>query len=136
MKKRVIISVIYYLALLILFVVAARAASVTLAWDANTEPDLSDYIIYHGTAPGEYTKTYVLSEHKEMWSPACGPVYDPFKKECCEITVSELVEGNNYFVATAKDEDDNESAYSDELVHFVNKINRHLLQPKDFEKLP
>ena len=30
------------------------AAEVTLAWDANTEPDLAGYMIYYGFATGDY----------------------------------------------------------------------------------
>jgi len=30
------------------------AAQVTLAWDANTEPDLAGYMIYYGFATGVY----------------------------------------------------------------------------------
>ena len=35
----------------------AAAASVTLAWDANTEADLAGYIVHYGTAPGAYDRT-------------------------------------------------------------------------------
>lgn len=31
--------------------------SITLEWDANTEPDIAGYIIRYGTAPGAYTNT-------------------------------------------------------------------------------
>src|SRR5712691_7913145 len=30
---------------------------VSLAWDANTEPDLAGYRIHYGTSPGSYTTT-------------------------------------------------------------------------------
>jgi hypothetical protein len=35
----------------------AAAASVTLAWDANTEADLAGYIVHYGTSRGVYDRT-------------------------------------------------------------------------------
>jgi hypothetical protein len=136
MKKRIMFVVVYYLTLLVFFVGISQAASVTLAWDANTEPDLKDYVIYHGQAPGEYNKAYILSEHPEMWNPVCGTEYNPFKSECCEIIIPDLLDGNNYFAATALDDKKNESAYSEELLHVVEKTESDIMQqPKDFEKI-
>jgi hypothetical protein len=34
---------------------SARAASVSLAWDANKETDIGGYVVSYGTAPGTYT---------------------------------------------------------------------------------
>ena len=34
---------------------AASAATVTLAWDANTEPDLDGYKIYYGSSSRNYS---------------------------------------------------------------------------------
>ncbi len=36
---------------------AVWAADVTLAWDANTQPGITGYKIYYGTASGNYTTT-------------------------------------------------------------------------------
>lgn len=41
--------------LLILFSSEVTAREVTLTWEANSEPDLSHYIVYWGTKPGVYT---------------------------------------------------------------------------------
>ena len=35
----------------------ARAEQVTLAWDANTEPDLAGYKVHYGTSSGSYTSS-------------------------------------------------------------------------------
>lgn len=72
---------------------------VTLAWDANTEPDLDGYQVYYGTASGDYELPIDVSD-VNMWA------------------VKGLGEDTTYyFAATAYDEDQNESAYSEELIH-------------------
>src|SRR5712691_187064 len=48
--KRTVIAV----AMLILVAGSAESASVTLAWDANSEPDLAGYVVHYGTASGVY----------------------------------------------------------------------------------
>jgi len=87
------------------------AAEITLAWDANTEPDLAGYNIYYGTVSGEYG--------------------DPVDvKNFTEVTLTGFDEGKTYyFVATAYDEDENESAYSDELVHTMGEPIPTKIQP-------
>ena len=134
-------AIIYCFVLLTLLAVfgsvsIGNAGTVTLAWDANIEPDLADYTIYYGTKPGNYTESYVLSEHPEMWAPGCIEPYDPFKSVCCQWTSPDLAAGTYYFVATAKDADKNESAYSEELTHVFSTIVRILEQPEKFEKVP
>ena len=42
---------------LILFPMIAYSATVTLAWDANTEPDLAGYKIHYGTASHDYSRS-------------------------------------------------------------------------------
>jgi fibronectin type III domain protein len=43
------------LALLLSFGGTLQAQTVTLAWDANTEPDLAGYVVYYGTTSGVYS---------------------------------------------------------------------------------
>ncbi len=44
-------------ALLVCWPVSARAQSVTIAWDANTEADLAGYVVMYGTQPGIYSNS-------------------------------------------------------------------------------
>jgi hypothetical protein len=84
---------------LLLMPFSAYGAELSLAWDANTEPDLAGYYIYYGTASGDY--------------------FDPINVgDVTEVTLTGFDDGGTYyFAATAYDEDGNESAYSEELVH-------------------
>ena len=130
--KRVIIC----LAMILLFPAAILAYDLTLAWDANTEPDLKGYNIYMGTLSGDYTDVWEVNTESGGWSEECVDPYDPSKKECCEFTVKNLEYGKTYyFAATAFDEDENESAYSEELTHYdgYNKV-LHISNPKNFTK--
>ena len=84
---------------LVLFPMIAYGAAVDLAWDANTEPDLAGYKIHYGTARGDYSHTIDVGN-------------------ITTYTLTDLEEGVTYYLAaTAYDEDENESDYSDELVH-------------------
>jgi hypothetical protein len=48
----------------------------------------------------------------------CPEPYDPFKTECCEVTLTGFIASKTYyFAATAYDDDNNESVYSIELSH-------------------
>ena len=113
------VSLLALLALaLFLSPMVVHAADVTLAWDPNTEADLKGYIISYGTESGVYSESIDIANNSSGWSIGCGPVYDPFKPECCEYTLKDLEEGKTYFLAAkAYDEDGNESTYSEELVH-------------------
>jgi hypothetical protein len=109
--------------------------TVTLGWDPNTEPDLADYKIYHGTVSGDYVQPWVLSEERDNQNPACPEPYDPFNQACCEFTVKNLVHGETYyFVATAMDADKNESAYSEELIHVVSVVNTTMGEVKKMRR--
>jgi len=84
---------------LLLFPVDIYGAEITLAWDTNTEPDLAGYNIYYGTASGDYSESIDVGD-------------------VTEVTLTGFDDGGTYyFAATAYDEDDNESAYSEELIH-------------------
>ena len=115
--------------------------SVTVAWDANTEPDLAGYKIYVGKTSRFATQIDVIgkwcdeNEPKnekcvEEWLEICKTEdkachsmlygYDTVIEvgNVLEYTITGLEEGVTYFLAaTAYDTDDNESAFSKELVH-------------------
>ena len=96
------IQIKYVLALLLIFLpTTALAASVTLRWQANQEPDISSYNVYYGTE----SRSYGLP------IPA-GNV--------TSYTVENLREGSTYFFSiTAVDTSGNESGYSEELGEVV-----------------
>jgi hypothetical protein len=81
------------------------AYQLTLAWDANTEPDLKGYRIYESRTSGDY-KGWVA----EILCRAG-------ESSCTTYTRLAPTSGTYYYVATAIDDDNNESAYSVELVH-------------------
>ena len=83
----------------------AYGATVTLAWDANTEPDLAGYKIHYGTASGDYSHSIDVGD-------------------VTEFTLADLDGGVTYYLAaTAYDIDNNESAYSVELIHTTDNPN-------------
>jgi hypothetical protein len=84
------------------FVTAAFAEtrSVTLSWDANTEPDIAGYKVYWGTASGAYGQFSDVSQHT--------------------ASVSDLAVGiRYYFAVTAYNEAGLESGYSEEISAIV-----------------
>ena len=97
--------------LVLIPMIAFGAASVDLAWDANTEPDLAGYKIHYGTASGHYSHT--IDVHNTT-----------------QYTLTDLDDGVTYYLAaTAYDVDDNESAYSEELVHTTASPNHNPANP-------
>jgi hypothetical protein len=55
--KRVLKFGISLLVSLLVTVAAAEAGSITIVWDANTEPDLAGYVVSYGTASSRYDAT-------------------------------------------------------------------------------
>ena len=82
--------------LLLLALYAARAASVSLAWDASASTNVVAYRVYWGHASGAYTNDVQVGN-------------------VLTATVSNLVAGcSYYFAATAVDDSGLESDYSNE----------------------
>lgn len=87
------------LALMVLFVGTVRADLVTLAWDANTEPDLAGYRIFKHAEGGSYD--YANPD----WQGTA---------TTCSISAP-LQDTTYYFVARAFDASGNESGDSNEV---------------------
>lgn len=123
----------------------ADSGSVTLAWDANSEPDLEGYNIYSGLISRKVDTTAKMqqwcTEHepsnancvaeweaicKDKTDQACHALlhgYDRVDnvKNVTQYTLAGLAEGKTYYLAaTAYDTDNNESAFSEELVHTIS----------------
>ena len=93
------------LLLALLLSVWARAEQVTLAWDANTEPDLAGYKVHYGTASGSYTT--IVDVHNVITA-----------------TVTGLAAGQTYyFVVTAYNAANNESGYSNQVSYSIPAPN-------------
>src|SRR5712691_6950538 len=75
----------------------SSAAQVTLAWDANTDPDLAGYKLYYGTSSRSYQSSVDVGN-------------------VTSYTLSGLLEGQTYyFAATAYNLSLNESGFSNEV---------------------
>lgn len=89
------------LAILSLLVPAAHAGQVTVAWDANPEPEVAGYKIYYGTRSGSYTASLDAGN-------------------ATSILLSGLQDGATYFfAAVAYDASRNESGFSNEITYAV-----------------
>jgi hypothetical protein len=90
-----------FLFLLLALAGQARAEQVSLAWDANTEPDLGGYKLYYGTAAQAYSQVINVGKNTQ-------------------VTVSNLSQGVTYFFAvTAYNLQGAESEYSNEIHNTV-----------------
>jgi len=77
-----------------------KLGEITLCWDANTEPDLAGYRIYYGRESGGWDTDNPIDINDP---DATGTFF----------TIDDT--GDWFLVMTAYDDDNNESAYSDEL---------------------
>jgi len=115
--------------------------SVTVARDPNTEPDLAGYKIYVGKTSRFATNIDVIGKWCDENEPTNEKCVEEWLEICktedmachsmlygydtvievgnvLEYTITGIEEGVTYFLAaTAYDTDDNESAFSKELVH-------------------
>lgn len=106
--KRFVICSICLLVLAAVFAAPTRGTTVqgtsgntaTLAWDANTEPDLAGYKVYWGKSSGHYDNTPV---------PTVAPSANP------TFTTPALSNGTWYFAVTAYNTAGLESGYSNEV---------------------
>jgi hypothetical protein len=93
----------------IILVPRCYAAQIAVAWDENSEPDIAGYKIYYGTTSGNYQ-------------------YSVDVRNNTSCLISGLTEGTTYYLAaTAYDTNNDESSFSEELVHTVESsiTNNH-----------
>jgi len=106
-SKKLSRNLVFFSVLLVALLISvwARAEQVTLAWDANTEPDLAGYKVHYGTASGSYTV------HIDVHNVTT-------------YTVTGLTAGQTYyFVVTAYNAANNESGYSNQVSYSVPAAN-------------
>jgi len=102
-SKKLSRNLVFFSVLLVALLISvwARAEQVTLAWDANAEPDLSGYKVHYGTASGSYTSS--VDVHKVTTAIVTG-----------------LTAGRTYyFVVTAYNAANNESGYSNQVSYSI-----------------
>ena len=84
----------WIVAVLLCWAGIASAEPITLAWSANTEPDIASYKVYWGTSPGSHPNSQNVGN-------------------VTSVTIGGLDPNlNYYFVVTAIDTSNNESAPS------------------------
>ena len=105
-------TALFFSAIITLFsTVPAVAASVTLTWDRNQEPDIAGYLVYVGTEPHTYTITKLVIDSSR--TPA-QRIY----------TIDGLEEGRIYYFAIrAVDLSGQVSDYSQEVIRDLSSIN-------------
>jgi hypothetical protein len=93
------IRILQILIAFFLATVSSFAASVTLAWDPNAEPDVTGYRVYYGTSSGVYTQSLDAGS-------------------ATTIAIPNLLDGTTYYFAvTAYNTEALESAWSNEITY-------------------
>ena len=104
LRTRFILICLLPLALSLIPNIHTFSAEVTLAWDANTEPDLAGYKIHYGHASWDYPFSVDVGNQTAY-------------------TLSDLEQGRTYYFAvTAYDIYGNESSFSNEVIFEAVKI--------------
>ena len=100
-------------ALILLFPASCLSWQVTLAWDANTEPELAGYKVYYDTNSGD---PYYGTEADQGTSSITITLEDLSDQDFPEFTLTGLVSGPvYYFAVTAFNDEGLESGYSNEV---------------------
>ncbi|MCD6199355.1 MAG: fibronectin type III domain-containing protein [Deltaproteobacteria bacterium] len=95
---------LFFLCLILMLPVIAQAASITMTWNRNQEPDIAGYKIFYGTQSGYYTDSITVND----------TVNQPQQRS---YTIAGLSEGTTYyFVLKAFDRIGQESEYSNEIL--------------------
>ena len=107
------ICVVTCVAILIYSLNPSYALDVTLAWDANTEPDLAGYVIYYGTEPSDAYDGVGAANGDSPIDMPLDQDEDP-DPSVVQFTVYDLPEGTHFFVVTAYNTEGLESGFSNE----------------------
>jgi hypothetical protein len=112
------------LVLVILLRGSSYATDVSLAWDANTEPDLAGYLLYYDIdsgapyAPGidDYVEQYSV-DGGNTWidGPGIPPILVPADITQVSLKLPSSSDKDYFFSVSAVDFEGNESAYSNEI---------------------
>ena len=82
-------------------VINTDVSSITVIWDANTDPELAGYKVYYGTSSGDYDTVVDVGTQTSF-------------------VLSNLISNETYYiVVTAYDTSNVESPYSNELIYIV-----------------
>ena len=101
---------LFVLGMALILTTAARTAfcaNLTLAWDANSEPDLSGYLVFCGESSGHYSITKEVTSDNPGERPPT----------TCEFTGME--EGATYYFTAIAFSDNGQSDYSREISYTV-----------------
>jgi hypothetical protein len=110
-------------ALLFWFVTPVQARDITLAWDANSEPNLRGYKIYYKS--GLSGEPYGGTDADQGNSPITLPIENLADPNNPEYTLSGLHDNEVYFFrATAYNDQEQESEYSNEAVTFSITLSK------------
>ena len=97
-----VVKIVYFFVVFISLSGVAHAFQVTLAWDANYEPDLAGYKVHYGMISRNYEFNVDIGKNES-------------------VVISGLVMGKTYYFAvTAYDLDQNESDFSTEITYKVH----------------
>jgi len=96
----------------------AYSANLTLAWDANSEPDLIGYRVYCGESSGNYSVNHYITSSNPSEPPPT----------TCEF--ADLEEGKTYYLAAKAISQTGESDYSQEISYTVPAA---LVDPQDID---
>jgi hypothetical protein len=117
------ICVVTCIAMLIYSLSPSYALDVTLAWDANTEPDIAGYGIYYDTDSGDPYSGTGASEGDSPVDISIDEDEDP-DPNVVQFTLHDLPEGTYFFTVTAFNTAGLESGYSNE--ESTNKLSRQV----------
>ncbi|MGD9274781.1 MAG: MopE-related protein, partial [Desulfobacterales bacterium] len=120
-NSRLFTRFLFFLGLTLIFSISVEtgySANLTLAWDANSEPDLIGYRLYCGESSGNYTVNHDITSN------------DPNLPPPTTYEFTGLEEGIKYYFAAKAISQTGESAYSQEISYTVPAAS---VDPQDID---